>query len=307
MTSESPDNLTREEALKRITELQAELEGHEGLLRLAMDDMRKMYGDLLQAQAQMMQADKLSAVGLMAASIIHDINNPLSTVQGAFSVLEESLQDIVPYLKAVEDLKKSLKPEDRARLQTKGDIAFFAKNAEDMVRLGAKSVVVINKIVASLKTFSRADRGTMTSENLNKVLEGVAEIAWCQIRTKAELVKKYGEIPEILCNAQQLGQVFMNLLVNAAQAIPTRGTITVETRAEKGNIVVRISDTGQGIPPEIMQKIFEPFFTTKEPGKGTGLGLSITRDIIEKHKGTIQVESTVGKGTAFTMRFPTLS
>ena len=127
---------------------------------------------------------------------------------------------------------------------------------------------------------------------------------WNELKYKATVIKEYGDIPNIRCNPQQLNQVFVNLLVNAAQAIEKQGEIKIKTWNGDGAIHISISDTGGGIPPDKIDRIFEPFFTTKEVGKGTGLGLSITYDIIKKHDGEIDVYSVPGEGTTFTVKIP---
>jgi two-component system NtrC family sensor kinase len=129
-------------------------------------------------------------------------------------------------------------------------------------------------------------------------------IAWNELKYKVDLRKQYGKLPLTKCYPQQLNQVFMNLLVNAVQAIEDQGTIAITTWCEDGSIYAAVTDTGSGILPEHLERIFEPFFTTKEVGKGTGLGLSITYDIVKKHEGEITVQSLPGKGTTFSVRIP---
>jgi two-component system NtrC family sensor kinase len=139
---------------------------------------------------------------------------------------------------------------------------------------------------------------------LNECLESTINIVWNELKYKTTLHKEYGEIPKVLCNSGQINQVFLNMLVNAAQAIENTGDITVRTWQDQENVFVAISDTGSGISAGHLNRIFEPFFTTKDVGKGTGLGLSISYDIVKKHDGDIQVESKKNKGTTFTIRLP---
>ena len=129
-------------------------------------------------------------------------------------------------------------------------------------------------------------------------------MVWNELKYKCQVHRKLGDVPTIRCNIGQLNQVFMNLLINAVQAIPERGDITIETGVQGDQVEIRISDTGTGMPPERLSKIFDPFFTTKDVGKGTGLGLAISHGIIKDHNGTIEVTSEVGKGTAFLIRLP---
>jgi two-component system, NtrC family, sensor kinase len=140
--------------------------------------------------------------------------------------------------------------------------------------------------------------------DLNKNIDSTLNVVWNEIKYKAIVYKEYGKLPDITCYPQQLNQVFMNILVNAAHAISDKGEIRIATLTSNGNVEVKISDTGSGIPRENLPKLFDPFFTTKEVGKGTGLGLHVAYDIVKKHHGMIDVESTVGKGTTFTIRLP---
>ena len=140
--------------------------------------------------------------------------------------------------------------------------------------------------------------------NIEQGLESTLNVVANEIKYKAELVKDYGNVPEIECIPSQINQVFMNLLVNAAQAISGRGVITLRTRRTGDQVCVEISDTGSGIAPENVNRIFDPFFTTKPVGIGTGLGLSITHGIVRKHHGRIEVDSTPGRGTTFRVMLP---
>ena len=165
----------------------------------------------------------------------------------------------------------------------------------------------VKKIVMELKSFSRLDESEQKQANLNEGMESTINIVWNELKFKAELKKEYGEIPTTLCNLGQLNQVFMNLLMNAAQAMEDFGVITVRTACDNGVIRVSVSDSGCGIPTDKLKRVFDPFYTTKEVGKGTGLGLSIVYDIVKKHNGEIHVESEIGKGTTFTITLPVVS
>ena len=162
----------------------------------------------------------------------------------------------------------------------------------------------MKRIVQDLKGFSRIDEAESTMADINAGLESTINIVWNEIKYKAAVHRDFGAIPLTKCNPGQLNQVFMNMLINAAQAIPERGEIRIRTWAEEGSIFIAISDTGAGIPADKLQKVFEPFYTTKDVGKGTGLGLSIAYDIVKKHDGELTVESEPDKGTTFTVRIP---
>jgi signal transduction histidine kinase len=162
----------------------------------------------------------------------------------------------------------------------------------------------ISQIVKSLKNFARLDEAELQKADIHEGLESTLILVHHEIKNKLEVVKEYGQLPEINCYPNQLNQVFMNLFVNAAHAVEDRGKLKIRTFKDADNVYVEISDTGRGIPPDQLEKIFEPGFTTKERGEGTGLGLSISRKIIDKHRGRILVDSEVGKGSTFTVVLP---
>jgi two-component system NtrC family sensor kinase len=196
---------------------------------------------------------------------------------------------------------------DRAKmqaLQDRLDISFILEDTPSLIKESLDGAGRVRTIVQNLKSFSNVDQAEVQQININDCLESTVSIAWNELKAKADVVRSYGDVPLIECRPQELGQVFLNILRNAAQAIKDRGTIRLTTGREDGVVVVAISDNGCGIPPEIVGRIFEPFFTTRPVGQGTGLGLSICYDIVKKHGGTIEVTSTVNSGTTFTIRLP---
>jgi two-component system NtrC family sensor kinase len=190
--------------------------------------------------------------------------------------------------------------EQRKRLK----IDYIFDDSPQLIAESLDGAQRVRKIVQDLKSFSRVDDTEQKRADLKECLESTIGIAWNEIKYVATLKKDYGDIPPVLCYPQQLNQVFMNLLVNAAHAITGQGEIRVRTWQDGGEVCISVSDTGCGISEENQKRIFEPFFTTKEVGKGTGLGLSISYDIIKKHHGDIQVDSEIGTGTTFTVRIP---
>jgi signal transduction histidine kinase len=155
-----------------------------------------------------------------------------------------------------------------------------------------------------LKDFAHPGDDQLKPADINKNLDSTLNVVWNELKYKATVRREYGAIPPIPCIPQQLNQVFLNLLVNAAQAIPEKGEICIRTQSENGYVEIQISDTGEGISPENLPRIFDPFFTTKAVGQGTGLGLHVAYSIVKRHNGTIDVKSEVGKGTNFTVRLP---
>ncbi len=269
-----------------------ELEANEGLLKLAMDDMRRVYEELLSSQSKLMQSDKLATIGLLTAGIVHEINNPIFAVKLAFSLLDTHLA-------------KLRKLAENWNVAEAAELAAILKSTQEFVEQGNRCVDTMGKIVSDIRMFSRSDKGVMNEENVNNIIDSVIGIVWNSVKNKVTIRKEYGDLPKIRCNAQQLSQVFLNLIVNASQAIGDKpGEITLRTEKSGDKVRVFVSDTGSGMPKEVMEKIFEAFFTTKDAEQGTGLGLSITHDIVKKHNGAITVESEVGKGTTFTVSLP---
>ena len=184
------------------------------------------------------------------------------------------------------------------------DIGFLREDIRDLLDESGEGVSRVKKIVQDLKDFSRQDVAEWQLADLHKGLESTLNIVHNELKYKAEVVREFGELPDVECVPSQLNQVFMNLLVNAAHAIDQRGTITLRTGQEGEQVWVEVEDTGKGIAPEHLKRIFEPFFTTKPVGKGTGLGLSLSYGIVQKHGGRIEVDSVAGKGTRFRVWLP---
>jgi signal transduction histidine kinase len=218
------------------------------------------------------------------------------------SLKDNSSKEVASFYEEMDELKKKLK------------IDFIMKDFQKVIADSLNGTQRIKKIVADLKNFSRVDQEEFKTANINEGIESTLNVVWNELKYKCTVEKEYGDLPQIYCNLGQLNQVFVNLLINAAQAIEEKGVITISTRylngqsadnnKEQDYIEIKISDTGRGIPDDKLNRIFDPFFTTKDVGKGTGLGLSIAYDIIQKHKGKIEVGSEVGKGTTFTIKLP---
>ncbi|MFP2959823.1 two-component system sensor histidine kinase NtrB [Myxococcus sp. 1LA] len=233
-------------------------------------------------QAQLMLTDRMASMGLLAAGIAHELNNPLAYVLSNLDFLHSAVGGVRP---------RMLSPEDMVEL----------RQVLDDAREGAERM---RQIVRQLRVFSRVEDGKEESVDVHAVLESVSQMAASVVRARARLVKDYGEVPLVRGNEGKLFQVFLNLLINAAHAIEEGNSETNEIRLTTqvevgGRVLVVVSDTGQGIPPEHLRRIFDPFFTTKSSGLGTGLGLSICDTIVTALGGHISVESSVGSGTTF--------
>jgi two-component system NtrC family sensor kinase len=263
---------------------------------------------LKRSQAKVLHQEKMASIGQLAAGVAHEINNPIGFINSNLSTLGKYLSRLSGFLAVQSGCIAAGAPpelvESVRQQQASLKIDYIVKDLEDLVRESLEGAERVRSIVADLKSFSRVDESDFRQADLNECLRSTINILRNEIKYKATLRKELGEIPRTRCYPQQMNQVFMNLLVNAAHAIEHQGVITVRSWEEDGYVCVTVADTGQGIPEENLTRIFEPFFTTKEVGKGTGLGLSITYDIVKKHNGDITVRSEPGKGTVFTVRIP---
>ena len=282
--------------------------------------LREAHAALKATQSQIIQQEKMASVGQLAAGVAHEINNPTGFVSSNLKSLSDYEDDlaklITEYRKLGAELSDGLSHEALPvagiaeqikrinSVEKDVEIDFVLKDISDLIHESMEGMDRIKNIVLNLKGFAHPGEDQMKPADINRGLEATLSIVSNEIKYKATVKKDYGKLPELVCYPQQLNQVFMNLLVNAAQAIGEKGEIEISTRTSNGHVEIRISDTGEGIPEKNLAKIFDPFFTTKPVGKGTGLGLNVAFNIIKKHNGTISVESTAGKGTTFTIRLP---
>ncbi len=262
---------------------------------------------LRNAQAQLLQSEKLAGIGQLAAGIAHEINNPVGFVASNTTSLAEYATTL---LKIIELYENGV---DIAVIQQKKSefqYDFIKQDIENLIKENLDGLLRIMSIVRNLKDFSRIDKSNAyVPANLNESITNTLAVARNEIKYHAEVRTELGEIPLVVCNISEMNQVFLNMIINAAQAIDGAnkgklGEIIIKTFADGDEVVCEISDDGPGIPDNVLPKIFDPFFTTKDVGKGTGLGLSISYDIIvNKHKGHVQVK-TGNEGTTFTIRLP---
>ncbi len=265
---------------------------------------------LEQTQKQLLQSEKMASIGQLAAGVAHEINNPVGYVYSNLGTLEKYLADIFAMLEKYEEAEAlmdchDLAVEEIARFRKQIDLVYLKDDIKLLLDESREGLTRVKKIILDLKDFSHsgADEEWRWAD-LQQGLESTLNIVWNELKYKCEIVREFGELPPVYCLPSQLNQVFMNLLVNAAQAIEEHGTVTLRSGLEGQDVWVEIADTGKGIPPENLKRIFDPFFTTKPVGKGTGLGLSLSYNIVAKHHGSIEVQSESGKGTAFRIRLP---
>jgi len=275
-------------------------------LRAVTQELEKAYAELKEAQLQIFQQEKMASIGQLAAGVAHEINNPMGFISSNLTTLNKYIDRLAEFIAAGDQLLAgNTDAENLSSVRKRLKIDYIMADARQLIAESQDGAGRVRRIVQDLKSFSRVDQAECALINLNEALETTINIAWNEIKYVATLDREFGDIPQIKCYPQQLNQVFLNLLVNAAHAIgENMGSITVRTWSEDESVLVSVTDSGCGMPDEIQQKIFEPFFTTKEVGKGTGLGLSISYDIVRKHGGEIKVESEVGRGTTFIVRLP---
>jgi len=297
-------HVLNEQLEQRVKQRTADLELANQQLLANIGELRQLNEKLESAQTQLLQSEKMASIGQLAAGVAHEINNPVGFVNSNLGTLGRYIASLLEVLAAYEVAEKGGAFSDVAKLKKEMDIPFLVEDIPSLLKESQDGLARVKRIVQDLKNFSHVDESDWQYANIELGLNSTLSIVNNEIKYKADVVKQYGEIPEIECLPSQLNQVFMNLLVNAAHAIKERGSITIRTGREGDDVWVDIADTGHGIAPENLQKIFDPFFTTKPIGKGTGLGLSLSYGIVEKHHGRIEVQSEVGKGTTFRVWLP---
>ncbi|MBW4668255.1 MAG: GHKL domain-containing protein [Cyanomargarita calcarea GSE-NOS-MK-12-04C] len=316
--------------LKHQQETKEKLESYNQTLEQRVDErthelngkniyLKQLLEELHQTQIQMLQSEKMSALGQMVAGIAHEVNNPVNFIHANLNHLEEYSQNLIQVTQLYQQYYPNL-PEDIQQNIEDIDLDFIIEDLSKVIKSMTVGTTRIRDIVKSLRNFSRLDEAEFKKVDLHEGIDGTLMILNHRLkaqtdRTAIEIIKEYGQLPLVECYPGQLNQVFMNLLSNAIDALNgltvnhpegKTPTITIHSQVTSENrVLISIADNGSGVPEDIRSKLFNPFFTTKSVGKGTGLGLSISYQIIvEKHGGKIWCDSTFGQGTKFMIEIP---
>jgi two-component system NtrC family sensor kinase len=314
------DGLLIERSLELMSQ---ELTERNAQLRLELADRQRAEQALLQEKAeqaalikkledthsQLLQSEKMASIGQLAAGLVHELNNPIGFVNSNLGTLHGYVAELLKIIDAFEAEETGLGEEERQRLaaiKEQAELALLREDALDLVNESTDGLRRVRQIIRDLTDFSHVSDAQWQWADLHKGLDSTLNIVNNEVKYVADVIREYGQLPEVECLPSQLNQVFLNMLVNAAQAIKgKRGTITVRTgRCDGEHVFVEISDNGEGISQEIQTRIFDPFFTTKPVGKGTGLGLSLSYSIVARHRGCIEVRSEPGAGTTFRIVLP---
>lgn len=271
-------------------------------------ELERALAELRTTQDQLIQSEKMAAIGQLAAGIAHEINNPIGFISTNLGQMKEYSSQAFRMLEAYEQALPLIGDEARRRelldLAEEMEIPFLAADTPQLIEQTRDGLDRVTRIVRDLKNFSRQADDQWEPADLNGLIDSTVNVVRNQIKDKAALHLEFGDLPEIECHPNQIAQVLMNLVVNAAHAIENRGNITIRTGREGDSAWFEVQDDGSGIPPGILDRIFDPFFTTKPVGKGTGLGLSVSHGIVDRHHGAIRVDSAPGAGSRFRVIVP---
>jgi len=313
-------------ALTNEWTLERERESLSNDLKIAnatLEDVNETLNERVKQQtAMLIQSEKMASIGVLAAGVAHEINNPISFINGNLSTMVKYSDRITELVTLYTALEKHLSEKGDQTTREKVDkindfkkkqkIDYILGDIKDLVTESQEGAERIRKIVLDLKTFSRVDEAEYKYADLHEIIDSTLNMVHNEMKYNTQVINNYdNNLPQIKCFPQKLSQVFMNLLINSIRAIDEHGAITIAThlikagkRRQDEQVKIIVSDNGSGIEEENLKNLFDPFFTTKPVGEGTGLGLSITYDIVKSHGGEITVESNIGEGTTFTILLP---
>lgn len=298
------------EALNRSLETQVaertqQLSDANLALQQRHQELQDAYRELTRAQQHLIQSEKMASLGLLVAGVAHELNNPISYVHGNLDFIDEYTQQLAKIIRAYESHDDPVSARRRGdRLKRSASFEETMDTLQELIASAKEGAERVKKIVLDLRTFSRTDDFGLMEADLQEGIESTLSLLSKQYNDRVTIHRNYANLPKVECFPGQINQVFMNILQNAAQAIPKKGDVWINTDTTKDYVTVTIRDNGIGIPQEQMARIFDPFFTTKPVGTGTGLGLSISYGIIERHGGRLRVSSRVNEGTQFIIELP---
>ena len=279
-------------------------------------DLAERSAALGRAQEQLVQNEKLAAIGQLAQGIAHELNTPLGVIVSNLSVLGQYADTLAQVATAAQQAMEHLQAgrpaapiaEALVAARRAADLDYVLDDLPHLLGESMMSAERIAAIVLSVATFARRDTDHASAVDLEEALELAVTLAWNELKHRGEVRRAFAEIPPVLGHPSELTQVFVHLLLNAAQALEQQhGTIAIGTEHDEQDVVVTITDTGRGIPPEHLGRVFDPFFTTRPPGQGTGMGLAVCHGIVTRHGGTIRLESTPDQGSTVTVRLPAMA
>ncbi|MDD2759880.1 MAG: ATP-binding protein [Methylomonas sp.] len=290
-----------EELQRRHAALEVSEQRYKALAQTLEQRVGEQVKTIEKARIKVFASEKLASVGRLAAGIAHEINNPIGFIHSNLNAISSYLESLDKIGTLVESGAGSA--DIRATWQRE-DMTFLQQDLKDILAECIAGTTRIAAIIRDLKGYSRVDQADYQSANVNDILRQVSNIAKAEVGNKARILLDLGEIPNLNCQAGLLGQVFLGLLLNAADAIAENGKILLRTRLDDKRICIDVRDNGHGIPEEALQHIFDPFFTTKEVGTGMGLGLTVCLDIVKSHGGQLEIKSKPGKGTLVSIALP---
>lgn len=298
--------LERRALLRSAEHYKRDLERRNTELKQSRDELELRKRELESLQAQLVHSEKMASLGQLAAGVAHELNNPAGFILGNMEILKECTLGLERLLKFYDEV--SLSESEAAEAASIKDEIFYGSTLEDLRSITADcydGASRIRDVVQNLRTFCRLDEAEFKKVDIHEGLDATIRLLSRYFASgQITLEREFADLPHVDCYAGQLNQVWMNLIANAAQAVKGGGYVKIATWLEGENVAVEIRDNGCGISTESFKKIFDPFYTTKPVGEGTGLGLSVTYSIIERHRGSIDVQSQLGRGTTFTVVIP---
>jgi signal transduction histidine kinase len=268
--------------------------------------LEKTLEELTQTQNELVQSEKMASLGFLVAGVAHELNNPISFVHSNMDFIDEYVVRLKRVLEAYEAVELPDGPtyQRLAEVKQRAGLDRTLHRLDALISSCKRGTERVRKIVMDLGTFARADDVDPAPADLHEGIETTLNLLTKEYRDRIVVHREYGSLPQVECHSGQINQVFMNLLLNAAQAIPETGDVWIRTASQGDKVTVVIKDNGCGIPEAHLPKVFDPFFTTKKVGEGMGLGLSISYGIIQKHGGNLRVSSHNRQGTEFTIELP---